>query len=464
MTLPPPMPARSLAVSRAQPSLRPLASALVAALLLILSATVPAQAKGLPKPHVSPALDAVLMPITAEVRKEFKLGKKAAGAVIVSVDPGGTAELYGMEPGDVITQLDGKVIRRPVDIDSMVKYALGQGNSYFFFDGTRKNRKKKTIIEIPAEEYARPIALDSLPKWRGYNSGGAKAKGKRGKGGRSNDGYFVTGGGGFFYADFCDAYYQDFYEVYDYTLVYVEEVIVTEVWITAYESDETVFWYDETLTGWDWPDEDYILEVEEYVYSDEFYAEYSSDEVLYADEAYDPETGLTYEEAADLGIELAEDGAMAGAEEAVYDEPVAEETVYDEPVTEEPVYDEPVVDETVYDESTTEEPVYNEPVTEEPVYDEPVVGETVYDEPVAEEPVYDEPVTEEPVYDEPVVDETVYDEPVAEESVYDEPVTEEPVYDEPVYEEPAYEEPAYDGGGDGGGGCYFDDEGNEICG
>ncbi len=246
------------------------------------------------------------------MRKEFKLGKKAAGAVVVSVDPGGTAELYGMEPGDVITQLDGKVIRRPVDIDSMVKYALGQGNSYFFFDGTRKNRKKKTIIEIPAEEYARPIALDTLPKWRGYNSGGAKAKGKRGSGGRSNDGYFVTGGGGFFYADFCDAYYQDFYEVYDYTLIYVEEITVTEVWITAYESDETVFWYDETLTGWDWPDEDYILEVEEYVYSDEFYAEYSSDEVLYADEAYDPETGLTYEEAADLGIELAETARWPG--------------------------------------------------------------------------------------------------------------------------------------------------------
>ncbi len=93
-----------------------------------------------------------------------------------------------------------------------------------------------------------------------------------------------------------------------------------------------------------------------------------------------------------------------------------------------------------------------------------MVDETVYDEPVAEEPVYDEPVTEEPVYDEPVVDETVYDEPVAEEPVYDEPVTEEPVYDEPVYDEPVYEEPAYDGGGDGGGGCYFDDEGNEICG
>ncbi|OZA10803.1 MAG: hypothetical protein B7Y02_09925, partial [Rhodobacterales bacterium 17-64-5] len=226
---------------------------------MVLIGGIPAAAKDtLPKPYVSPALDAVLLPITAAVRKEFKLGKKAAGAVVVSVEPNGIGELYGFEPGDVITELDDKIIRRPVDIDSMIKYGLNAGDSFFFFDGTRKNRAKKTIIQLAAEDYAKPVGIADVARWRGYNTG---ARGARGKGYRGDDGYFYTGGG-FYYADFCDAYYDDFFQVYDYTLIYVEEIIVTEVYITSIESDETVFYYDETVAGYDWPDDDYISEVD----------------------------------------------------------------------------------------------------------------------------------------------------------------------------------------------------------
>ena len=133
----------------ARPGLRHLLQSLI---LAVAAALVPASAavaeKGLPKPYVSPALDAVLLPITAEVRKEFKLGKKAAGLVIVSVDPGGVGELYGLEPGEVITELDDKALRRPVDLDSMIRYKLKAGTNYFFFEGTWKNKKKKTIIDF----------------------------------------------------------------------------------------------------------------------------------------------------------------------------------------------------------------------------------------------------------------------------------------------------------------------------
>lgn len=263
-------------------SLRQALAATLAAAFMV--AGLPAAAKDtLPKPHVSPALDAVLLPITAAVRKEFKLGKKAAGAVVVSVEPKGVAELYGLEPGDVITELDDKTIRRPVDIDSMIKYKLNKGDTFFFFDGTRKNRAKKTIIQLAAEDYAKPVPIADLPRWRGYNTGGAR--GVRGKGYRSDDGYFYTGGG-FYYADFCDVYYDDFYEVYDYTVYYVEEVIYTDVYITSIESSETVFFYDESATGYDWPDEYYITEVDEYLYSEEFDAAYASEDVYFEDETY----------------------------------------------------------------------------------------------------------------------------------------------------------------------------------
>jgi hypothetical protein len=387
--------------------LRTLLAALAGAALLALSGAAMAE-KGLPKPHVSPALDAVLLPITAEVRREFKLGKKAAGVVVVSVDPGGVGELYGLEPGEVLTKLDGKVIRRPVDIDSMIRYKLNDGTNYFFFEGTWKNRKQKTIIELTDEDYVKPVSVADIPRWRGYNAAGAKARGQRGQGYIGPDGYFY-GAGGFYYADFCDGYSTDFYEVYDYTLVYVEEIIVTEVYITSIESSDTVFWYDDAAAGYDWYYDDYYIEeVDAYVYSDAFYAEYESTEVHYDDEAYDPETGLSYEEAEAYGF----------LEPEAYDGSYVDEGYVDEGYVDEGAVDDGYVDESYVDESYV---------------DESYVDEGYVDDGA----VYEEPVYEEPAY-------------------------EEPVYAEPAYEEPVYEEPAYEDYGDGGG-CYVDEDGYEVC-
>jgi hypothetical protein len=436
---------------------------ILASVLSVVAAFAPAGAalaeKGLPKPYVSPSLDAVLLPITAEVRKEFKLGKKAAGVVVVSVDPGGVGELYGLEPGEVITELNDKVIRRPVDLDSMIRYGLNDDSNYFFFDGTWKNRAKKTIIYLTNDDYNKPVAIEDVSKWRAYNTGGAKSKGKRGKGYRGDDGYYYTGGG-FYYYDFCDSYYDDFYEVYDYTVIYVDQVIYTDVYITSYNSDDAVFWYDDSATGYDWGYDDYyISEVDEYVYSDEFYAEYESTEVYYEDQDYDPETGLSYAEAEEYGYletspesydeSYVDDGSgyEEPAEGEYYDEPVADE-YYEEPAAEE-YYEEPAAEE-YYEEPAAEE-YYEEPAAEE-YYEEPA-AEEYYEEPAAEE-YYEEPAAEE-YYEEPAAEE-YYEEPAAEE-YYEEPAAEE-YYEEPAAEE-YYEEPASGGGDDG---CY-DEYGNYLC-
>lgn len=96
--------------------------------------------KGLPKPYVSPALYAVLLPITAEVRKAFRLGKKAAGVVVVSVDPGGTGELYGLEPGEVVTKLDGKMDLSRFRSGLLRAILAIKGTGY----GTRTQRRVQT--------------------------------------------------------------------------------------------------------------------------------------------------------------------------------------------------------------------------------------------------------------------------------------------------------------------------------
>jgi hypothetical protein len=469
---------------------RALFATVLAALLLLPASAVLAE-KGLPKPHVSPALDAVLLPITAEVRREFKLGKKAAGVVVVSVDPGGVGELYGLEPGEVITKLDGKVLRRPVDIDSMIRYKLNGGDTYFFLEGTWKNRKQKTIIQLTNDDYVKPVAVEAIPRWRGYNQGGAKAKGKRGQGYRGDDGYYYAYGG-FYYADFCDGYYTDFYEVYDYTLIYVEEIIVTEVYITSIESDETVFWYDGDSVGYDYAYDDYYLEeVDAYVYSEEFYAEYESTEVYYDDEAYDPETGLSYDEAAEYGYlepETAdegfvddgyvEDGAVdegyvddgyveEGAVDEGYvddgyvDDGAVEDTYVDEGYVDDGYVEETYVDEGYVDDGYVDDGYVDDGYVDDGYVDDGYVEETYVDEGYVDEGYVDDGYVDDGYVEEPVYEEPVYEEPVYEEPVYEEPVYEEPVYEEPVYEEPVYEEPVYDGGG---GGCYYDEAGNEICG
>lgn len=251
--------------------------ALMAATLLALPS--PVAAKGsLPKPYVSRSLDLVLLPVTDAVRKEFKLGKKAAGAVVASVEPGGTGEFFGIEPGDVISQVEGKLIRRPVDVDSILRYGLGKDEGFFFLDGIRKNHRIRTWVQLSQEEYEKPVALDKVKSWRAYGGGKARSKSGKRKSGKRRP-------GDFYYADYCDYYYDDFYVAWDYSYTYIEQIIITEVYITSIESSESVFYYDESAIGYDWPDDDYISEVDDYVYSDEFYSEYSSTEVDYEDES-----------------------------------------------------------------------------------------------------------------------------------------------------------------------------------
>jgi hypothetical protein len=400
----------------------------------------PAMAKGgMPEPYVSQSLDAVLMPVTKEVRAKFKLGKKAAGAVVVSVEPGGVGELYGFEPGDVISQVGGKVIRRPVDIDTMVRYWLNKGNSYFTFDGTRKNRKKRAIVELAVETYQKPIALETIGRWRGYKTPA------------------------FDYVEYYTYYQPRFYDIYEYSTYYVEQVIYTETYITAIESNEYVFYYDSPSDDLVWHDEEYITEVNEYVYSEEFYSEYTSTEVYYADDpqatAYEDtgydEAGYDATAAGETDEQVYEEQAPetydAAAEDGSYEEPVADDQTGMDPSAE--TYDESAYEDPA---AAADEPVYEEPAPEtydEQAYEDP--APETYEEPAAEEPVYEEPAYEEPAYEEPA-----YEEPAYEEPVYEEPAYEEPVYEEPAYEEPAYEEPAQDGGG---GECYYDDDGNMIC-
>lgn len=432
---------------------------LVPALLTVVALVAPAHAqgkRGMPDPYLSPALDAVLMPITPAVKQQFRLPKAATGVVVASVQPGGVGEFYGLEPGQVISRVDGRLIRRPVDLDSIVAYGVDNDESLFVFDGLWKGRKQRTIAEIESDSFRAPVSFDRADQWPGYR------------------------GRGFDYARWYSPYSDRASSMWEETLNYVAAVIVTDIFLDALRSDQAVFYYVDDSHYWPY-DEYYITEVDQVFYTtyteevysvtyteevyetyyEETYSETYSEEAYYeevvteetvTDEAYAEDTALVESDMTAEGV--TDDGMIA--EDPAYDEMTAEDYGTDDmsadPMSAEAEGYDPAADEVVYDDGATDETAYDDGyVAEDTTYDEAPADEQVYDD-----TSYEEPVAEDQAYEEPVYDDQSYEEPV-----YDEPVAEEPVYDEPVYEEPAYEEPAYDDSGSAD--CGYDEDGNPLC-
>ena len=412
-----------------------------------------AQQGKLPEPYVSPVLDAVLMPVTREVVRQLRLPKNASGAVVVSVEPGGIADSYGMEPGEVISKVAGKVIRRPADIDALARYRTDRGERVIHLQGTRDGRTKRTILPISAESYSAPLPVQDIPRWRVYSAPW------------------------FDFYPWYEVYEYDIVNIYEYSFYYVETVVTSEVFITSVESSESYFYYDytevsELETRSSWVEEESTLYcgdvdgfgcgAEEVGYPEEdvdpaLYCEAnpgdpdcSGEEVTgYCDENPDaPEcTGVLLSAAEEATDEAGSDEASADTDPETYsDEAAAGEdgTVQDDTAE----YGDPAYD--------------GSEVTEEGGSDASAADEGGYDEPVQQDgEAYEEQTYEDPASDEQTYDEQTYDEPVSEDQTYEEPASEEPVYEEPAYEEPASD--VGGGEGEGGGECVYDEDGNLIC-
>lgn len=60
-----------------------------------------------------------ITPVTKDVAESIGLGKPA-GALVSSVEAGGPAEKAGIEPGDIITRIDGRTVEKSSDVQRMV--------------------------------------------------------------------------------------------------------------------------------------------------------------------------------------------------------------------------------------------------------------------------------------------------------------------------------------------------------
>jgi len=151
------------------------ARALVVALHIMtpFAATHSAFAKGkldLPPPAVSRALDAILLPITPAVAKEFKLGKgNKKGLLVLAVQPGGVADKQGIKAGDVLTEVLGHKVKKPIDVDVAVRRGLKKNNDHFKFGLYRGGAPLAVSAVITLALYEEVFSVSQISSWTSWS-------------------------------------------------------------------------------------------------------------------------------------------------------------------------------------------------------------------------------------------------------------------------------------------------------
>ncbi|MDW5316777.1 PDZ domain-containing protein [Rhizobium sp. PL01] len=128
-------------------------------------AAASAAADGLPKPAISRALGALLVPINKQVIKKFKLDKSDRGLLVLSVKPDGPADKQGIKPGDVLVEILGRKVHKPIDVDVAVRRQLKAGNSNFKFDVERAGVMVVVAAVITLEIYNETYSVSELSSW-----------------------------------------------------------------------------------------------------------------------------------------------------------------------------------------------------------------------------------------------------------------------------------------------------------
>jgi membrane-associated protease RseP (regulator of RpoE activity) len=127
------------------------------------AATPPAH--GLPAPQISKALDALLLPVNKAVIKQFKLKKGERGVLVLSVKKGGVADKQGIKPGDVLSEVHGHKVHKPVDVDIAVSRDLKAGKSDIAFAVLRDGAPVAVAAVITLEEYNEAVSVTEVSSW-----------------------------------------------------------------------------------------------------------------------------------------------------------------------------------------------------------------------------------------------------------------------------------------------------------
>ncbi|HEV7251548.1 MAG TPA: PDZ domain-containing protein [Mesorhizobium sp.] len=153
-------------------TLRALRALSVAAPLAVPLAAMPAWALTgdvkLPAPSVSRALDAILLPINDAVATAFKLNVRE-GLLVLATEPGGVADKQGIEPGDVLVEVGGRKVTRPVDVDVIVRRGLRTGDTGYLFGVSRGGSVVEVSAIITIEFYEETFSVSEISTWESWS-------------------------------------------------------------------------------------------------------------------------------------------------------------------------------------------------------------------------------------------------------------------------------------------------------
>lgn len=167
----------------------------------------------LPAPYISHALDAVLLPVDDAVRSAFGLDAAEQGVLVLAVAPGGIADSQGIEPGDVITQVQGHTIADPIDLDEIVYYWILQGNFDFAFDYYRAGVLSSVMATITLELYETVIDVATISSWSAWSVEG------------------------FSYEEFYEEYSVELTESYESSETLIEETVTSEEYSEEFSTE-----------------------------------------------------------------------------------------------------------------------------------------------------------------------------------------------------------------------------------
>jgi hypothetical protein len=119
----------------------------------------------LPKPYVSRALDAVLIPINHASRHRYQIPPKLRGVYVLAVAPHGIAAREGIRPGDVLATVRHQPISMPADIDRIVWAALATSVTDFLFGVNRGPDVVNVNTNITVNNFNTNISINNISQW-----------------------------------------------------------------------------------------------------------------------------------------------------------------------------------------------------------------------------------------------------------------------------------------------------------
>jgi serine protease Do len=87
-------------------------------------AALPAQPENqAPETAKIEALGMSLAEVTPDLREKFQLDQEAAGVLVIGVAEGSPAAEKGLQPGDVVVEVDQKEVATPQDVEAQISTA-----------------------------------------------------------------------------------------------------------------------------------------------------------------------------------------------------------------------------------------------------------------------------------------------------------------------------------------------------